>query len=140
MGHTYQSIVINAPVDKVWSRIRNFHDLSWTGSVVTEVTPVGDLKGDQIGAKRVLNGAFHETLHGLNDQDRTIRYEITQGPPPLDAMKDYFGEVRLHEITEGGPATLMTWSSRWQGNDDAICEFCHGVYVAFLSDLQKSFA
>ena len=29
MGKTYQTAVINAPVVQVWSKIRNFHDMSW---------------------------------------------------------------------------------------------------------------
>lgn len=140
MGTTYQAAVIGAPVADVWNRIRNFHVLSWAPNVVTDCKPVGDLKGDQIGTKRVLNGAFHETLHGLDDKTRTVHYEITQGPPPLDGAKEYYGKVQLHEITEGGPQTLVVWTSWWQGNDGPVGEFCHGIYVALLGELKASFA
>lgn len=35
MGQTYQSTVINAPAEKVWNAIRNFHDLSWAPNLIT---------------------------------------------------------------------------------------------------------
>ena len=37
MGKTYQTAVINVPVDQVWSKIKNFHDLSWGAAVVENV-------------------------------------------------------------------------------------------------------
>ncbi|WP_083394797.1 SRPBCC family protein [Marinobacter sp. AC-23] len=61
MGKTYQSIVVNAPAEKIWNALRDFHDLSWAPDVISDVDVVGEKKGDQSGAKRVLNGAFHET-------------------------------------------------------------------------------
>ena len=64
MGKTYQTAVINAPVDQVWSKIKNFHDFSWATGVIEKCEAVGDKPGDQIGARRILNDAFHETLDG----------------------------------------------------------------------------
>jgi hypothetical protein len=55
VGRTYQSIVINAPVERVWRAIRNFHDLGWAPNVVTSVDVVGNKKGTAVGAGRVLN-------------------------------------------------------------------------------------
>ena len=74
MGKTYQSILIKAPAEKVWETLRNFHDISWAPDVVSSVDVIGDKKGDQPGAKRVLNGAFHETLHALDDDNREFTY------------------------------------------------------------------
>jgi uncharacterized membrane protein len=48
VGQTYQSIVINAPVERVWAAIRNFHDLGWAPNVVTSVDVVGDKKGTAV--------------------------------------------------------------------------------------------
>lgn len=55
MGKTYQSIVIDRPVDEVWATVRDFHDLSWAPGVVESLEVVGDKVGDQVGAKRLLN-------------------------------------------------------------------------------------
>ena len=139
MGKTYQSIVINAPADRVWKSIRNFHDLSWSPNVITGVDRVGDVPGDQIGAKRVLNGAFHETLKELNDEERTFAYSITDGPSPVSKadVNNYVGRVAVRPITEGS-GTFVEWSSSWDKNDQAAHEFCHTIYCALLGDMKQS--
>ena len=141
MGKTYQSVVINAPVDKVWGALRNFHDLSWASGVVTSCTSVGDLKPDQVGARRILNNVFHETLVELNDLDRTFKYRIDDGPSPVstDEVKDYIGIVHAIPITDDD-TTFVEWSSSWDQNDAAVHDFCHGIYVAVLGALKKNFS
>ena len=69
MGECTNSIVVSAPVDKVWATVRDFHDMSFAPEIIESVTTVGSLRGDEPGAKRVLNGAFHETMTSV----RTIR-------------------------------------------------------------------
>ena len=76
----YNSAVVNAPVEKVWAALRDFHNLSCFPKVVEDVKKVGDPSGTQIGAKRVVNGVFHETLIALDDHDRVLRYTIDDGP------------------------------------------------------------
>lgn len=139
MGKTYQSIVISAPVDRVWATIRNFHDMSWCPNVITGVDTVGDVPGDQVGAKRVLNGAFHETLTELNDDERTFAYSITDGPSPVSKadVSNYVGRVAVRPITEGS-GTFVEWSSSWDKNDQAAHEFCHTIYCALLGDMKQS--
>ena len=139
MGQTYQSIVIDAPVDRVWRAVRNFHDLGWAPNVITGVEAVGDIPGDQVGAIRVLNGAFRETLIELDDDQRTFSYSIDDGPSPVskDEVKNYVGRVTVQPATEGG-GTLVEWSSRWEAHDEPVHEFCHGIYVALLADMKKS--
>lgn len=51
----YNSIVIDAPADQVWEKIRNFHDLSWAAGVIEKCEAVGGIPATQIGAKRILN-------------------------------------------------------------------------------------
>ena len=43
MPQCYQSIVIQAPIKKVWGTVRNFHNLSWGAKVITQCMPVGEL-------------------------------------------------------------------------------------------------
>lgn len=139
MGQTYQSIVINAPAEKVWTTIRNFHDLGWAPNVVTRVDVVGGQKGDEVGAQRILNDAFRETLRELKDDDRSFAYSIDDGPSPVSKadVSNYVGRVQVRPVTEGG-STFVEWSSAWERNDEATSEFCHGIYVALLSDMKKS--
>jgi carbon monoxide dehydrogenase subunit G len=139
MGSTYQSTIVNAPVDKVWERIRNFHDLSWATNVVEKLEIVGDNKADQVGTKRVLNGVFHETLQAVNELDHSFQYTIDDAPgTPVAEARNYVGKVSLLPITEGG-GTFVEWKSSWDDNVAACSEFCHGIYVALLGDLKKSF-
>lgn len=139
MGRTYQSVVIDAPVEKVWSTVRNFHDLSWAPNVAEACDVVGDLQGDQIGAKRVINGVFHETLQELSDLDHRIRYSIDNGPSPVSAddVQNYVGVLELAPITEGG-GTFVQWHSGWDGGAEEACDFCHNIYVALLGDMKKT--
>jgi hypothetical protein len=142
MGKCVNSVVVNAPVDKVWAAIRNFHDLSWATGVVEKCEVVGELGGDQIGAKRVLNDAFHETLHGLNDLDHTIQYSIDDGPGPVakDAIRNYVGHVQLSPITTND-TTYVLWTSSYDSpNDSAVGELCNPVYQALLNALAKHLA
>ena len=139
MGRTYQSIVINAPVEKVWRAIRNFHDMGWAPNVITSLDAVGGKKGTEVGAGRVLNKAFHETLLEVKEDDRTFAYSIDDGPSPVSKadVSNYVGRVSVRPITEGGGA-FVEWSSTWQKNDAPASEFCHGIYVALLGDMKKS--
>lgn len=141
MGKTYQSVVINAPIEKVWGALRNFHDLSWASGVVTSCTSVGDFKADQVGARRILNGVLHETLIELNDTEHILKYTIDDGPSPVskDDVKDYVGIVHAIPITDEN-TTFVEWSSSWDQNDAAVYEFCHGIYCAVLGELKKNFA
>lgn len=74
MGNCYSKIQIEAPISKVWDTISDFHDVSWASNVVTSVTRVGDKAGTEIGAKRVLNGVFHETLTALDPSNFTFEF------------------------------------------------------------------
>ena len=139
MGKTYQSTTVNAPVDQVWATVRDFHDMSWATSVVTECKTVGDKKGDQIGAKRVLNDAFHETLLELSEIDHSIRYSIDDGPGPLPDTEEYIGFLRVFPVTDSN-TSYVEWSSNWHGKDAETAEFCSPIYVALLGDLKKKFA
>jgi hypothetical protein len=140
MRKTYQTTVVNAPVDEVWALLRNFHDMSWATGVVERCEAVGDKPGDEIGAQRVLNGVFHETLQELNDTDRVARYSIDDGPAPVSQndVKDYNGVIRAFPVTDID-ATFVEWSSSWEAEDDKAEEFCHNIYVALLKALKSTF-
>ena len=137
----YNSCVVNAPVDTVWAALRNFHDLSWAPQVITSLEKVGDASSDQIGAKRLLNGAFHETLRGLDDTDRVVTYSIDDGPNAVsrDNVSDYVGVVRVFSVTDG-EVSFVQWSSSWQDSRGGVKEFCLPIYQAFLDSLKQHFA
>jgi len=137
----YNSCVVNAPVDRVWTALRDFHDMSWAPQVITSLEKVGDATGDQIGAKRLLNGVFHETLRGLDDTDRVVTYSIDDGPDAVskDNVSGYVGVVRVFSVTDGD-ATFVEWSSSWQDSQGGVKEFCDPIYKALLDSLKQHFA
>jgi hypothetical protein len=139
MGKTEQSITVDAPPGKVWATVRDFHDMSWAPNVITSCTSVGQRKGDQIGAKRVLNDVFHETLIEFNETERVFKYTIDDGPSPVskDDVQGYVGVVRVHG-TAADEAARVEWTSTWQGMDKEAEAFCHPIYVALLEDLKKT--
>ncbi len=142
MGHCYNSAVIGATSSTVWDTIRNFHDMSWAEGVVTKVDVVGVLQGDQVGAQRILNGVFHETLLSLDDSSHTFTYRIDDGPGPVSktAVKNYIGQVHIYPITENN-STFIAWESTYDSPaDQEVGELCNPIYQALLKALQKKFA
>jgi hypothetical protein len=140
MHRTYQTTVIEAPVGEVWALLRNFHDMSWASGVIEHCEAVGDKPGDQVGAQRVLNGVFHETLQELNDTDHVARYSIDDGPAPVSKndVKDYTGVIRAFPVTDID-GTFVEWSSSWEAQGDEAEAFCHNIYVALLKELKNTF-
>jgi len=137
MPATDQSRLINAPIDAVWAKFGDFHDLAWASDVVASVEKIGDVDGRQAGAKRLIEGAFHETLLEIDHNAKTLTYSIDQGPAPLDVVSNYQGVVKLSSDPETG-GTLVRWSSSWESDSDEAVQFCHNIYIALLDALAKS--
>jgi hypothetical protein len=140
MGKCVHSAVINAPIDQVWRALRNFHDMSWTAAIES-LEVIGDAKGDQVGAKRLLNGAIHETLVALNDVDHVFRYQITDGPSPIskDDLAFYYGTVTVLPVTDQN-ASYVSWITHFESKNDAGAQaFCDPFYITFLAHLKEHF-
>ena len=138
MGACYNKIEINASIDKVWETISNFHDMSWAPDVISSVSTVGDKKGTEVGAKRILNEVFHETLTAVDSSNFTFSYSIDDGPGPVasDAVKNYIGVVQLSPIDKG---CLVEWSSSFESaNEDDVSDFCNPIYMALLNALSET--
>lgn len=136
MPQCYQSIIVHAPIEKVWETIKNFHDMSWANGVIEQCMAVGDLSGTEIGARRLLNGVFHETLLECNAEEYRVRYSIDDGPSPVSAaeVQNYIGQLQLRPVTLSGN-TFVEWGSTWESRSEEACDFCHKIYVALLQVL-----
>jgi len=137
----YNTCIVNAPVEHVWAALRNFHDMSWATGVIESLDKIGDCAADQIGARRVLNGVFHETLLGINDVDRAFKYSIDDGPDVLarDQVSGYVGEVRVWPVADE-QKTFVEWSSNWTTARGDVKALCDPIYVALLDALKSHFA
>jgi hypothetical protein len=131
---------VHAPISAVWSKLNNFHALTWAPIVIKNLEKVGDVPGTAVGAKRVLNNAIYETLVTLDAQAFLLEYSIDDGPSPISKIdvSDYVAHIKLTTIA-GTNNTHVEWSSTWDANDDAAVEFCRGIYVALLNSLAESF-
>jgi len=137
----YNSIVVNAPIEHVWNTIRHFHDLGWGEPVVTSVDIVGDVPGDEVGAKRILNGVFHETLREIDETEHRFVYSIDDGPDPVSKglVDNYIGTVELHPVTADS-STFVVWRSNCDSdNAEAVADFCNPIYAALLDALKTCF-
>jgi len=138
MGNCYNKVEIESPINEVWEAVKDFHDLSWAPGVITSLEVVGDKKGNEVGAKRCLNEAFHETLTKLDHDNHTFSYSIDDGPGPVskDAVKNYIGVVKLSETSNG---TSMEWNSSFESaNENDVVEFCNPIYMALMSALSET--
>lgn len=133
--------VLDASPEEVWSALRDFHDLSWSSDVVEHVETVGDKEGTEEGARRVINGAFHETLLELDDENRSLRYRVDEAPGPLQGVEGYVGFVRVVPVTAPADSdqTVVVWGSDWTPGQNGIREFCDPLYAALLDDLKAHF-
>ena len=140
MPKTHQSIDVAASISEVWARFSDFHDLSWAPNVINNVEKVGGAPGGEVGAKRILNNAFHETLVEIDNDRYMLRYSIDDGPSPVskEEVLNYFGVVQLTPADKSN-TTHVEWTSSWESNVDDAVEFCHGIYVALLNELAESF-
>lgn len=137
MGACYNTIEIDSPISDVWNTISNFHDMSWATDHIVTVSKVGDKKGTEIGAKRVLNGIIHETLVNFDAENFTFSYRIDQGPGPVSHLvSNYIVVVNLSSI-EGG--TQVEWHSSFDSeNDNDVESFLNPIYSILLSALKKT--
>jgi len=138
MGQCYNNIEIPKPTSLVWRTINHFHDLSWAPNVVSSVSKIGEIDEFSIGAKRILNNAFHETLTKLDPVNYTFSYSIDDGPGPIakDQVTNYIGIVQLTDL---GEVCLVEWLSNFESDDDnAVADFCNPIYQALLNDLKNT--
>jgi hypothetical protein len=141
MPSTLESKIINAPIDQVWKKFSNFHDMPWAANVLSTCEKAGPVDGDKAGAKRILNGAFQETQTELNPDTHTLKYSIDDGPSPVskNEVSNYVGTVQL-STAPGSNGTLVEWGATWNSNSDEAVAFCAGIYTALLNELAESFA
>jgi len=137
---TYNSVIVNATADKVWSALRNFNDMSWAEGIVESVENTNGKGGTEVGAIRVVNGTIIETLQSFDDDSMAFSYSIDDGPEVLaaDQVTGYIGTARVAPITATGQS-FVEWSSDWQGAKGDVKGFCDPLYAGLLGLLVNKF-
>ena len=107
-----RSVIIDAPIDRVWQAVRRFDGVAdWNPGVTAATLERG--AATEVGAIRALDivdgSRFRETLLAHSDLDRSYSYDIIESPLPCS---HYIAVHRFIEITEGAK-TLGIWSGEF---------------------------
>ncbi|MEO1274022.1 MAG: SRPBCC family protein [Pseudomonadota bacterium] len=113
MVHVVKSTVLDAPIEAVWERLRDFngHD-RWHPQVATSGIERGR-GSDEVGAVRRFRlhdgSELREQLLTLSDMETSFSYCLLDTPIPLF---NYVAHVRLVPVTDGD-ATFWEWESKF---------------------------
>ncbi|GAB5435226.1 SRPBCC family protein [Falsiruegeria mediterranea] len=110
--HVYRSMILNAPIDAVWSAVRAFDGVDqWNPGVAAARMEAGSATA--VGSIRrldIVDGAvFRETLVELSDVEHFYTYDIIDSPLPV---QNYVSTHRFIPITHTNQ-TLGIWESRF---------------------------
>src|SRR5262245_12167086 len=102
MPRVVKSTIIDAPVDRVWSVLRDFNGFDrWHPTIATSAIERG-APSDKVGCVRRLRlkdgSELREQLLTLSDLEQTYSYCLLDTPIPLF---NYVAHVRLMPVTDG---------------------------------------
>lgn len=110
--HVFRSMILDAPIDRVWQVVRGFDGVSAWNPGVTKArleigtpTATGTIRHLEIADGTV----FRETLLAHSDAEHFYTYDILESPLPVT---DYVSTHRFLPITHSGQ-TLGVWESRF---------------------------
>ena len=121
------SSVIDAPIEKVWARIRDFNGLpSWHPRMVKSEIE-GGRPADEIGCVRnfqVASGAtIREKLLAFSDADHSVSYSIIETPQPIS---NHTATLSLRKVTDGN-RTYAEWTARFDAPADEADKVAEGM-------------
>ena len=108
-----RSVIIDAPLARVWQAVRKFDSVvNWNPGVSGARIESGS--ATQVGSIRYLDiadgSAFRETLLAHSDLEHFYSYDIIESPLPCS---QYFSTHRFVEITDGD-RTLGIWQGEFE--------------------------
>ena len=129
----YISDVIDAPVEKVWSIMRDFNDMPSYHPAIPKSIIEGDGPSDRVGCVRRLTlaeGYVRERLLCMDDANYVFTYEILEGTLPV---RGYVAGVRLHRVTDRN-RTFAEWWADFEvvraDRDEMISRIGNNVFAA----------
>lgn len=136
--HVFRSMILNAPIDQVWSAIRSFDGVSEWNPAVTDArmeTGAATAPGSIRHLDIVDGTVFRETLLELSDSGWFYTYDILDCPLPV---RNYVSTHRLVPITHTDQ-TLSIWESRFDCDADAESELAaivgDQIYIGGMTGL-----
>ena len=121
------SSVIDAPIGKVWDRIRDFNGLpGWHPRMVESAIEDGKA-ATEIGCVRnfkVASGAtVREKLLAFSDDDHLTTYSIIGHPAPIS---NHTATLKLERVTDGD-RTFAVWTSQFDAPAEKGDEIARGM-------------
>jgi Polyketide cyclase / dehydrase and lipid transport len=127
MARVYVSSIIEAPVAKVWAKVRDFNGLPRWVPAVRESRIENGEPADKVGCVRdfyLQNGDhLREKLLGLSDYDMFCTYSILESPMPLT---DYIATLRLTPVTDGDK-TFAEWTAEFECVPEVANDLVTGI-------------
>ena len=119
--HVYRSMIIDAPIDRVWQAVRAFDGVvDWNPAVsgarmeTGHATAVGSIRHLDI----VDGSSFRETLLAHSDVEHFYTYDILDSPLPVT---NYVSTHRFLPITHSAQ-TLGIWESTFDCDADVAAD------------------
>jgi hypothetical protein len=142
MARVYTSSVINAPVERVWGRVRDFNGLPNGHPAIAESRIENGEPADKIGCVRdfrLRNGdRLREKLLGLSDYDMFCTYSILESPM---GVENYVATLRLTPITDGN-RTFAEWTAEFdcppERETELVSNIGGGVFQGGFDALKRS--
>jgi hypothetical protein len=143
MVRVFTSSVINAPIDNVWMKIRDFNALpNWHPAIANSFIEDGE-PSDKVNCIRHFNlkegGTIREKLLALSDLDYLFSYSILESPMPL---KNYVATLQLKPITDGD-LTYAEWTALFdcdiQAEKNLVKLIGDGVFSTGFNSLNQIF-
>jgi len=142
-ANIFTSSVIDAPIDDVWARIRNFNALPAWHPAIADSHIENDEPSDKVGCIRNFNlkdgGNIREQLLTLSDVDYQCTYSILISPMPLE---NYRATLRLVPITDGN-RTYAEWTAEFtcrpEDEETLVDNIGNNVFQGGFDALKNSF-
>jgi uncharacterized protein YndB with AHSA1/START domain len=144
MASVHVSSVIDAPVEEVWSVIRDYNDLpGWHPRMVESAIEDGK-DATEIGCVRafkVASGAtIREKLLAFSDDERMVTYSIIGHPAPIT---NHTSTLKLERVTDGD-RTFAVWTAEFDAPADQADGIAKGmgenVFQGGFNALKSRFA
>lgn len=138
--HVFRSMILDAPVDQVWSVVRAFDGVAvWNPAVVKAHMETGSATSPgSIRRLDIVDGSvFRETLLELSDTARSYTYGILDSPLPV---RNYVSTHRFVPITHTDQ-TLGIWESRFDCDVEQEAELADivgkQIYIGGMAGLNE---
>ena len=148
MATAVVTAVLDATVDAVWSRVRDFATWDTWIERVARIEMDPGQESAQVGAVRtvyVSDGAgshsIRERLVRHDDRLRTLAYDFPEGSP--FPVRGYLGTVHVEAITTSPGQTYLRWTGEYDadGAEDAtVGKAFTAIYESFVRDLAAALA